>query len=147
MTEEIFPTDVMSAEAFDDAADIYLFAEERAAVAGAVPRRRRELSMGEIHLWCREYDLFHSGLTPAAEHGDNDGPVLHLPLMPDRCRVAGPLGGRCHVRGPAVEGRRPPAEWNADTPMPSPSLTAAFAAQSARTPDPTAPVGSPRTAR
>lgn len=44
MIEEILPVDVMSAEAFDDDADIHLFAEERAAVADAVPRRRQEFS-------------------------------------------------------------------------------------------------------
>ncbi|MEZ3179517.1 4'-phosphopantetheinyl transferase superfamily protein [Streptomyces pimonensis] len=44
MIEEILSVDVMSAEAFDDDADIHLFAEERAAVADAVPRRRREFS-------------------------------------------------------------------------------------------------------
>ncbi|MFJ9732676.1 4'-phosphopantetheinyl transferase [Streptomyces sp. NPDC101171] len=44
MIEEILPVDVMSAEAFDDDADTHLFAEEEAAVADAVPRRRQEFS-------------------------------------------------------------------------------------------------------
>lgn len=176
MTEEILPADVMSAEALDDTADIYLFADGRAVVVGAVPRRRRELSMGGIHTWCREYDLFHADLMKpgddvhhdwiaelesAPERGDNEGPVLclpYLPLMLDRFRAAGPPGGRCHVRGPADSVRRPLTEWHGTG---TPTLTAAFAAQGARTPDPTAPVfedadlsyaelnarpGSPRTA-
>src|SRR5262249_31015198 len=39
-------------------------------------------------------------------HGDNDGPGLYLPLMFDRFRAAGPLGGRCYVRVPADSVRR-----------------------------------------
>ncbi|WP_037928819.1 phosphopantetheine-binding protein, partial [Streptomyces toyocaensis] len=113
----------------------------------------RHTTMGEIYTWCREYDLFHSGLMKldgavhhrpgdwiaelelAPEHqsstgaflfhpalfeagllgggvalgmlhGDNDGPGLYLPLMFDRFRAAGPLGGRCYVRVPAESVRR-----------------------------------------
>ncbi|MFJ9833562.1 SDR family NAD(P)-dependent oxidoreductase [Streptomyces sp. NPDC101169] len=113
----------------------------------------RRTTMDEIYTWCREYDLFHSGLMKlggavhhrpgdwiaelelAPEHqattgaflfhpalfeagllgggvalgmlhGDNDGPGLYLPLMFDRFRAAGPLGGRCYVRVPADSVRR-----------------------------------------
>lgn len=44
MIEEIFPVDVMPAEAFGDDANASLFAEERAAVADAAPARRREFA-------------------------------------------------------------------------------------------------------
>ncbi|MEU5165867.1 polyketide synthase dehydratase domain-containing protein, partial [Streptomyces mutomycini] len=113
----------------------------------------RRTTMDEIYTWCREYELFHSGLMKlggavhhrpgdwiaelelAPEHqsstgaflfhpalfeagllgggvalgmlhGDNDGPGLYLPLMFDRFRAAGPLGGRCYVRVPADSVRR-----------------------------------------
>lgn len=98
MTEEILPADVMSAEAFDDDADIYLIAEEHRTFTDAFPVR----------------------------------PALCEAGRP--CLVAGLYGGS------AAEGRRPRTQGNAHTPLPSPTLTAAFAAQAARAPDPTAPL-------
>ena len=44
MIEEILPSAVASAEAFDDLADVTLFPEEEAAVARAVDKRRREFT-------------------------------------------------------------------------------------------------------
>ncbi|MEU5608722.1 hypothetical protein ACI2L4_34385 [Streptomyces sparsogenes] len=96
MTEEILPADVMSAEAFDGDADIYLIAEEHQTLTDAFLVR----------------------------------PALREAGLP--CLVVGLYGGS------AAESRRPLTQWNAHTSMPSPTLTAAFAAQVARTPDPTA---------
>ncbi|WP_406725051.1 4'-phosphopantetheinyl transferase superfamily protein [Streptomyces sp. GD-15H] len=44
MIEEILPLEVASAEAFDDDRGSHLFAEEQAAISGAVPARRREFT-------------------------------------------------------------------------------------------------------
>lgn len=87
MIEEILPVDVMSAEAFDDDADIHLFAEERAAVADAVPRRRREFSTVRR---CARTALGELGIPP-------------VPLPPGRLRApqwpAGVVGSMTHCSG------------------------------------------------
>ncbi|MDX3567967.1 SDR family NAD(P)-dependent oxidoreductase [Streptomyces sp. ID05-47C] len=143
----------------DDVLHAVVTAHHRGAVAFTerlplpVQGVTRSTTMDEIYTWCREYDLFHSGLMKlggvvhhrpgdwiaelelAPEHqdstgaflfhpalfeagllgggvalgmlhGDNDGPGLYLPLMFDRFRAAGPLGGRCYVRVPADSVRR-----------------------------------------
>ncbi|MEU3613369.1 SDR family NAD(P)-dependent oxidoreductase [Streptomyces sp. NPDC006872] len=53
-----------------------------------------------------EAGLLGGGVALGMLHGDNDGPGLYLPLMFDRFRAAGPLGGRCYVRVPADSVRR-----------------------------------------
>jgi 4'-phosphopantetheinyl transferase EntD len=85
--EEILPADVMSAEAFDDDADMHLFAEERAAVAHAVPQRRREFSTVRR---CARTALRELGIPP-------------VPLPPGRQRApqwpAGVVGSMTHCSG------------------------------------------------
>ncbi|MCF2435365.1 polyketide synthase dehydratase domain-containing protein [Streptomyces thinghirensis] len=53
-----------------------------------------------------EAGLLGGGVALGMLHGDNDGPGLYLPLMFDRFRAAGPLGGRC-LR-PGASRLRPP---------------------------------------
>ncbi|MFF0893728.1 SDR family NAD(P)-dependent oxidoreductase [Streptomyces sp. NPDC003278] len=53
-----------------------------------------------------EAGLLGGGVALGMLHGDNDGPGLYLPLMFERFRAAGPLGGRCYVRVPADSVRR-----------------------------------------
>lgn len=87
MIEEILPVDVMSAEAFDDDTDIHLFTEERAAVARAVPRRRREFSTVRR---CARSALGELGIPP-------------VPLPPGRHRApewpSGVVGSMTHCSG------------------------------------------------
>lgn len=52
MIEDILPTEVISAEAFDDDADAYLFPEEQAIIVNAVEARRREF--GTVRRCARE---------------------------------------------------------------------------------------------
>ncbi|WP_406725050.1 phosphopantetheine-binding protein [Streptomyces sp. GD-15H] len=53
-----------------------------------------------------EAGLLGGGVGLGMLHSDNDGPGLYLPLMFERFRAAGPLGGRCYVRVPADSVRR-----------------------------------------
>lgn len=59
MIEEILPAKVASAEAFDDLANVTLFAQEEAAVARAVERRRREFGTARL---CARRALAELGL-------------------------------------------------------------------------------------
>ncbi|MFI5685498.1 4'-phosphopantetheinyl transferase [Streptomyces sp. NPDC051636] len=87
MIEEILPVDVMSAEAFGDDGDVHLFPEERAAIANAVPRRRREFSTVRQ---CARKALGELGIPP-------------VPLLPGRQRApqwpAGVVGSMTHCSG------------------------------------------------
>jgi len=60
--EEILPPEVATAEAFDDAAPAVLFPAEEAAIARAVPKRRREFTTGRA---CARAALAKLGLPPA----------------------------------------------------------------------------------
>jgi 4'-phosphopantetheinyl transferase EntD len=62
MIEEILPTCIASAEEFDDPPHVALFAEEEAAVARAVEKRRREFATGRH---CARAALAVLGLPPA----------------------------------------------------------------------------------
>ena len=62
MIEEILPSEVAAAEAFDDAAPAVLFPAEEAAMARAVPRRRTEFATGRA---CARAALAKLGLPPS----------------------------------------------------------------------------------
>ena len=62
MIEEILPPEVATAEAFDDGAPAVLFPAEEAAMARAVPKRRREFTTGRA---CARAALAKLGLPPA----------------------------------------------------------------------------------
>ena len=62
MIEEILPPEVATAEAFDDGAPAVLFPAEEAAMARAVPKRRREFTTGRV---CARAALAKLGLPPA----------------------------------------------------------------------------------
>ena len=62
MIEEILPPEVAAAEAFDDAAPAVLLPAEEAAIARAVPKRRREFTTGRV---CARAALAKLGLPPA----------------------------------------------------------------------------------
>ncbi|GAA5703458.1 4'-phosphopantetheinyl transferase family protein [Streptomyces avermitilis] len=85
--EEILPADVTSTDAFDDDLGIHLFAEERAAIVHAVPRRRREFSTVRR---CARVALGELGIPPS-------------PLLPGKQRdpqwPAGVVGSMTHCPG------------------------------------------------
>lgn len=85
--EEILPPTVVSAEAFDDPAEVTLFPEEEAVVARAVGKRRREFGTARH---CARRALARLGLPPA--------PVLPgprgAPRWPD-----GVVGSMTHCDG------------------------------------------------
>ncbi|HEY1920376.1 MAG TPA: 4'-phosphopantetheinyl transferase superfamily protein [Streptosporangiaceae bacterium] len=84
MIEDILPAEVISAEAFDDTADAYLFPEEQAIIVNAVEARRREF--GTVRRCAREA-LTGLGYPPA-------------PLLPGQERApqwpAGIVGSMTH---------------------------------------------------
>lgn len=97
MIEEILPAEVTSAEAFDDAADAYLFPEEQAVIVNAVEARRREF--GTVRRCAREA-LAVLGYPPA-------------PLLPGQERApqwpAGIVGSMTHCtdyRAAVTDARR-----------------------------------------
>jgi 4'-phosphopantetheinyl transferase EntD len=97
MIEEILPAEVISAEAFDDTADAYLFPEEQAVIVNAVQARRREF--GTVRRCAREA-LAALGYPPA-------------PLLPGQERApqwpAGIVGSMTHCtdyRAAVADARR-----------------------------------------
>ncbi|MFJ8148026.1 polyketide synthase dehydratase domain-containing protein, partial [Streptomyces sp. NPDC096048] len=70
------------------------------------PEHRSSTGAFLFHPALFEAGLLGGGVALGMLHGDNDGPGLYLPLMFDRFRAAGPLGGRCYVRVPADSVRR-----------------------------------------
>ncbi|MFE5401375.1 SDR family NAD(P)-dependent oxidoreductase [Streptomyces sp. NPDC056580] len=79
----------------DWVAEVELAPEHQASAAGFL-----------FHPALFEAGLLGGGVALGMLHGDNDGPGLYLPLMFERFRAAGPLGGRCYVRVPADSVRR-----------------------------------------
>ncbi|NHI05599.1 polyketide synthase modules-related protein [Streptomyces sp. KO7888] len=70
------------------------------------PEHQSSTSAFLFHPALFEAGLLGGGVALGMLHGDNDGPGLYLPLMFDRFRASGPLGGRCYVRVPADSVRR-----------------------------------------
>jgi 4'-phosphopantetheinyl transferase EntD len=62
LIEEILPAEVAAAEAFEDAADAVLYAEEQHAIDRAVDKRRREFATGRV---CARRALARLGVPPA----------------------------------------------------------------------------------
>ncbi|GAA4894954.1 4'-phosphopantetheinyl transferase [Streptomyces coeruleoprunus] len=87
MIEDILPVEVASAEAFDDDRGADLFAEERAAIAGAVQTRRREFTTVRQ---CARAALRELGIPP-----------VPLPPGPGRAPSwpAGVVGSMTHCTG------------------------------------------------
>ena len=73
MIEELLPSSVASAEAFDDSAEAPLFPEEEEIVARAVESRRLAFATARM---CARRALGELGLPPAAiAHGERGEPV------------------------------------------------------------------------
>jgi enterobactin synthetase component D / holo-[acyl-carrier protein] synthase len=87
MIEEILPPEVVSAEAFDDAIDTTLFAEEEAVIARAVDKRRREFTTARR---CAREALATLGIPPVPILPGERG----APTWPD-----GVVGSMTHCDG------------------------------------------------
>jgi 4'-phosphopantetheinyl transferase EntD len=85
--EEILPSLVVSAEAFDDSTEAILFPEETALIARAVERRKREFATTRL---CARRALAILGLPPTALLSG----VGRAPLWPD-----GVVGSMTHCAG------------------------------------------------
>ncbi|NED99424.1 4'-phosphopantetheinyl transferase family protein [Phytoactinopolyspora halotolerans] len=73
MIEELLPSGVRCAEAFDDLQEVPLYAEEEKAVVGAVDKRRREFATVR---GCARRAMAELGLPPmAVPRGDGGAPV------------------------------------------------------------------------
>jgi 4'-phosphopantetheinyl transferase EntD len=85
--EEIVPVAVATAEAFNDPPDVFLHPQERAAVARAVDRRRREFATARL---CARQALETLGLPPVPIVPDSSG----APQWP-----TGVVGSMTHCEG------------------------------------------------
>lgn len=87
MIEQILPAGVAVAEAFTDPDDAFLFPEEEAQIAAAVPRRRREFTT-----------VRHCARTALARLGHAPVPILPGPKREPRW-PAGVVGSMTHCDG------------------------------------------------